>query len=205
MIINQFQDEKLSMLGFGTMRLPLLPDGKPGDIDQAQVNDMTDYAIANGINYFDSAYTYHEGKAEIAIGRALSRYPRSSFNLATKYPGHQLGVSGDPRKVFEEQLEKCGVSYFDFYLVHNVNEYSSRFYCDKSLGIVDYFKQQRDAGRIRHLGFSCHGDPENLRNFLEMYGDVMEFCQIQLNYLDWELQDAKRNAASLKNMGSRSG
>ncbi len=188
MIYKNFQDVKVSNLGFGTMRLPVLEDGS---IDQTQVEAMTAYAIEHGINYFDTAYPYHDGNSEISIGKALSKYPRESYYLATKYPGHQISKSYNPAEVFEEQLKKCGVDYFDFYLLHNVYENSIDTYLDERWGIIDYFKEQKKLGRIKHLGFSCHGRTELLKDFLDAVGTDMEFCQIQLNYLDWTLQDAK--------------
>lgn len=188
MIYSDFQGEQLSLLGFGTMRLPLLADKT---IDEAQVEAMTKLAIEAGINYFDTAYPYHGGQSERVIGRALNAYPRNTYKLATKYPGHQISASYDPAAIFEEQLEKCGVEYFDYYLLHNVYENSIQTYTDPKWGIIDYFKQQKELGRIKHLGFSCHGRAETLCAFLDQCGDDMEFCQIQLNYLDWTLQDAK--------------
>lgn len=189
MIYNNFQEKNLSLLGFGTMRLPVDADGK---IDEAQVREMTRYAIEHGVNYFDTAYPYHGGESERVIGRVLKEYPRDSFYLATKYPGHQILSNGyDPAAIFEEQLKKCQVDYFDFYLLHNVYENSMKTYLDPRWGIVDYFKEQKRLGRIKHLGFSTHAQTEGLREFLDIYGDDMEFCQIQLNYLDWTLQDAK--------------
>lgn len=190
MIYSDFQGKQLSLLGFGTMRLPLL-EGADGAIDKEQVGRMVRYAAEHGVNYYDTAYPYHGGKSEVVIGKALRQLPRESYYLATKYPGHQIAASYDPAAVFEEQLQKCGVEYFDFYLLHNVYENSLPTYCDPRWGIVDYFLQQKKLGRIRHLGFSCHGMLETLTAFLDKYGDVMEFCQIQLNYLDWTLQDAK--------------
>ena len=188
---NDFQGLKLSRLGFGTMRLPLLPGGKDGDIDEARTAEMTRYAIEHGVNYFDTAYPYHASQSERVIGRVLKAYPRESFYLATKFPGHQLADSYDPKVIFEEQLEKCGVEYFDFYLLHNVYERSIHTYLDPRWGIVEYFLEQKRLGRIRHLGFSTHGRVETIEEFLKHYGEHMEFCQIQLNYLDWTLQDAK--------------
>ena len=117
MIYKNYQGKKLSLLGFGAMRLPLLEDG---EINEPLVFDMVDYAIDHGVNYFDTAYPYHKGESERVIGRALARYPRDTFYLATKYPGHQISESYDPAAIFEEQLKKCGVEYFDFYLLHNV-------------------------------------------------------------------------------------
>jgi len=189
MITKQFQDKTLSLLGFGTMRLPLNADGS---IDEAQVNDMTRYAMEQGVNYFDTAYPYHDGDSERVMGRILSEYPRHSYYLATKYPGHQLISTGyNPADIFEKQLKKCGVEYFDFYLLHNVYEKSMETYLDPQWGIIDYFKEQKRLGRIRHLGFSTHAQTACLKEFLNLYGQDMEFCQIQLNYLDWTLQDAK--------------
>ncbi len=189
MIYSNFQDKRLSLLGFGAMRLPVHPDGT---IDEAQVREMTRIAIEQGVNYFDTAYPYHNGDSERVMGRILAEYPRDSYYLATKYPGHQILSSGyNPAEIFEEQLEKCGVDYFDFYLLHNVYEKSMETYLDPKWGIIDYFKEQKRLGRIRHLGFSTHAQTACLKEFLDVCGEDMEFCQIQLNYLDWTLQDAK--------------
>ena len=203
MLYRQFKDKQLSALGFGTMRLPLLPGGDAGDIDQAAVNEMVDYAIAHGVNYFDTAKPYHKSKSELAIGEALSRYPRESWYLADKFPGHQVvkGIGMPLEETFFEQLEACKVDYFDFYLLHNVNEYSMAYYMDESNGCLEYFKKQRAEGRIRHLGFSCHSAASGLKEFLEKYGSDMEFCQIQLNYLDWTLQGAEEKVALLAEYG----
>lgn len=194
MLYHDFQDLKLSALGFGTMRLPVLSDGA---IDVAQVEQMVEYALSNGVNYFDTAHPYHGGLSEIVVGQALRAYPRNSYYLATKYPGHQISSSYDPAAVFEEQLQKCGVDYFDFYLLHNVYENSIQTYLNPKWDILGYFREQKRLGRIRHLGFSCHGRTECLRAFLDAAGDDMEFCQIQLNWLDWTLQDAKEKVALL--------
>jgi len=189
MMTNDFHSKQLSRLGFGTMRLPANADGS---IDEAQVAEMTAYAIAHGVNYFDTAYPYHGGESERVIGRVLGKYPRDNYYLATKYPGHQILSNGyNPAEIFEEQLKKCGVEYFDFYLLHNVYEKSMEVYLDPQWGIVDYFKEQKRLGRIKHLGFSCHAETKGLKEFLDERGEDMEFCQIQLNYLDWTLQDAK--------------
>ena len=123
MIYRDFQDMKLPLLGFGAMRLPLLADGAE-KVDEAQVRRMTAYALSHGVRYFDTAYFYHKGESERIMGRVLSDYPRDSFLLATKFPGHILSERRDPAAIFEEQLKKCDVSYFDFYLLHNVSESS---------------------------------------------------------------------------------
>ncbi len=198
MIRVPFQNKTLPMLGLGAMRLPTTSDGK---IDELQTAEMVAYAMENGVNYFDTAYPYHNGESEIVMGKILKNYPRESFYLATKYPGHQIAESYDPAAVFEHQLKKCGVDYFDFYLLHNVNENSIINYKNEKWGIVDYFREQKKNGRIRHLGFSSHGNVENLREFLDYCGTDMEFCQIQLNYLDWTLQNAKAKCALLTERG----
>ena len=197
MIYRNFKDKKLSMLGFGTMRLPLKDGGK---IDEEHTRRMVDFALENGVNYFDTAYPYHGGMSERIIGKILSEYPRESYYLATKYPGHMISEDYDPAATFEEQLQKCGVSYFDFYLLHNVYENSIKVYRDERWGIVDYFLKQRSIGRIKHLGFSSHGQTDNLRDFLDEYGKEMEFCQIQLNYLDYDFQNAKAKVEKLNEL-----
>ena len=202
MLYNDFQNEKLSALGFGAMRLPLSTDGQ---IDQAELDRMVDAAIAAGVNYFDTAYAYHGGKSESAIGASLRRYPREKWNLADKFPGHQnvRGVKPlQPEEVFEEQLRRCGVDYFDFYLLHNVCENSVACYYDKNAArCIDYFLEQKAKGRIRHLGFSSHATPPCLEAFLEKYADKLEFCQIQMNYLDWTLQEAEKKVEILRRFG----
>ena len=195
MLYRQFQDLSISRLGLGAMRLPLMEDGKT--IDEAATAQMIATAMEQGINYYDTAYPYHGGMSEIVLGKLLKQYPRESYYLADKYPGHQIAETYDPAAVFEDQLEKCGVEYFDFYLLHNVCENSIGVYTDPQWGILEYFKEQKRLGRIRHLGFSSHGRPDNLKAFLDYADGAMEFCQIQLNYLDWTLQDAGEKCAIL--------
>lgn len=194
MIFTNFGEDTLSLLGFGAMRLPTKDDGK---IDEQLVREMVACAVENGVNYFDTAYPYHNGESEIVMGRILNEYPRESYYLADKYPGHQIAEVYDPASIFEEQLKKCNVEYFDFYLLHNVYENSIRTYTDPQWGILDYFREQKKNGRIRHLGFSTHGSIETVQEFLEYCGNDMEFCQIQLNYLDWTLQNAKEKCELL--------
>ena len=167
-------------------------------IDEAAAKEMVDYAMARGVNYYDTAWGYHSGNSELVIGRALASYPREKYYLATKFPGYDLSNMDKVEEIFEKQLEKCGVGYFDFYLFHNVCEMNIDAYLDKKYGIFDYLVEQKRKGRIRHLGFSAHGSVEVMRRFLEAYGSEMEFCQIQLNYLDWNFQDAKGKAELLK-------
>ena len=194
MIYSNFQDIKLSKLGFGTMRLPVKEDNT---IDQNQVEEMIDIAIKSGINYFDTAFPYHSGLSEISVGKALSKYPRDSYYLANKYPGHQIADEYKPEEIFEKQLKKCGVDYFDFYLLHNVYENDIDVYEDPKWGIIDYFVKQKELGRIKHLGFSSHAQSDTLEQFIEKHPNTFEFCQIQLNYVDWGLQNAKKKVEIL--------
>ena len=197
MVYKNFQDLKLSALGMGTMRLPVI-NGDDANIDYEAAQKMVDYAIENGVNYYDTAWGYHNGNSETVIGKALSKYPREKFYLATKFPGYDLSNMDKVEEIFEKQLEKCQVEYFDFYLVHNVCEMNIDAYLDPKYGIYDYLVKQRESGRIRHLGFSAHGSYDVMKRFLEAYGEKMEFCQIQLNWLDWSFQDAKAKVELLR-------
>ena len=190
MIYKNFQNHKLSALGLGAMRLPVI-GGDDSKIDETAAEKMVDYAMEHGINYYDTAWGYHGGQSELVIGRALNRYPRESYYLATKFPGYDLSNMDKVEEIFEKQLKKCGVEYFDFYLFHNVCEMNIDAYLDDKYGIYRYLMKQKRGGRIRHLGFSAHGSYDVMKRFLEAYGEGMEFCQIQLNYLDWNFQDAK--------------
>lgn len=193
MKMKDFKGIKLSNMGFGAMRLPTLENG---EIDEEQVFRMTDYAIEHGVNYFDTAYPYHGGKSEIVMGKALKRHPRESFYLATKFPGHQIRGKYkkdsiyDPATVFADQLKKCQVDYFDFYLMHNISDHALDTYMDPEWGIFDYFIEQKKLGKIKYLGFSTHGSIPCMAKVIEKYGEHLDFCQIQLNYLDWTLQNA---------------
>ncbi len=190
MVTKKFQDITLSALGMGTMRLPVFDDDD-SKIDEEKTSEMVAYAIRHGINYFDTAWGYHSGNSEIVMGKVLKSYPRDSFYLASKFPGYDLSNMDKVEEIFEKQLKKCGVDYFDFYLFHNVCEMNIDAYLDEKYGIYKYLTEQKENGRIRHLGFSIHGSYEILERFLEAYGDKMEFCQIQLNYIDWSFQNAK--------------
>ena len=196
MMYRDVQDVKLSALGMGAMRLPVV-DGDDSKIDEAAAFAMVDEAMARGVNYYDTAWGYHNGNSELVMGKALARHPREKFYLATKFPGYDLSNMGKVEEIFEKQLEKCQVEYFDFYLFHNVCEMNIDAYLDPKYGTYDYLLAQKKNGRIRHLGFSAHGDYDVMKRFLEAYGKDMEFCQIQLNYLDWDFQDAKRKVELL--------
>lgn len=196
-IRKKFQDMELSALGMGAMRLPTI-DGDDARIDEEKAFQMVDYAMEHGINYYDTAWGYHSGNSEIVMGKALQKYPRDSFYLATKFPGYDLSNMDKVEEIFEKQLEKCGVEYFDFYLFHNVCEMNIDAYLDEKYGILDYLLKQKENGRIRHLGFSAHGDCGVMKRFLDAYGRHMEFCQIQLNYLDWTFQNARKKVDLLR-------
>jgi len=207
MYYRELAGEKVSALGMGNMRLPTF-DGVEKNVDREKSQEIIDYAMSHGINYYDTAYRYHGGESERFIGQALKKYPRDSFLLASKFPGHMMvkkgggvvgftsGLAGWPDNtvegVFAEQLQKCQVDYFDFYLLHNVNENSLVIYDDPDLRVVDFVKQKKREGKIRHLGFSSHASSAaTIDDFLTRHEGVFDFVQIQLNYLDWTLQDAK--------------
>ncbi|MBQ8092578.1 MAG: aldo/keto reductase [Clostridia bacterium] len=200
MIYRNFQDIQLSALGFGAMRLPVI-DGDDSRIDETAALQMVDTAMQSGINYYDTAWGYHGEQSEIVMGRALGRYPRESFYLATKFPGYDAANWDKVEEIFEQQLKKLNVTYFDFYLFHNVCEMNIDAYLDDGkYGIYSYLMEQKRNGRIKHLGFSCHGDMPVLRRFLDAYGKDMEFCQLQLNYLDWSFQHGREKVDLLNSL-----
>lgn len=196
MIYNKFQDLNISALGMGTMRLPTKE--KNSDVDIDTTNELVAYAMAHGVNYYDTAWGYHSGNSELAMGEALKSYPRESFYLATKFPGYSLDNIDKVEEIFEKQLEKCQVDYFDFYLFHNLCEMNVNQYLDPKYRIFDYLMRQKKNGRIRHLGFSTHGSLATIEKFLNAYGEYMEFGQIQLNWLDWDFQNAKAKLELLR-------
>ena len=200
MIYRTFQDLKLSALGMGAMRLPVL-EGDDSKIDEAAAARMVACAMERGVNYYDTAWGYHSGNSERVMGRILKAYPRDRFFLASKFPGYDLSNMPKVEAIFEEQLKKCQVDYFDFYLFHNVCEMNIDSYLDPQYGIYEYLMKQKENGRIRHLGFSAHGNLEVMKRFLKAYGPQMEFGQIQLNYLDWSFQNAKEKIELLQQYG----
>lgn len=200
MIYRQFKEATLSALGFGGMRLPVL-DNDNNRPDPEAVQEMVDLAMARGINYYDTAWGYHGGHSEAVLGQALSKYPRSGYYLADKFPGYDLDNMDKAEEIFKEQLRRCGTDYFDFYLFHNVCEQNIDAYLDTSHGVMGYLLQQKQAGRIRHLGLSVHGSLEVLERFLEAYGEELEFCQIQLNYIDYDFQQARAKVDLLNRLG----
>jgi len=171
-------------LGFGLMRLPLKNPEDRESIDMELVAEMVDLYLKRGFTYFDTAYVYHNGRSEAAARKALvERHPRENFLLADKMPPWPVKTSGDYPKIFDEQLARCGVTFFDYYLLHSV--------CDKvyqdtlRLGGFDFMRRLKAEGRARHIGFSFHDSPELLDQVLREQPD-MEFVQLQINYLDWD-------------------
>lgn len=194
MITHDFHGTNISALGLGCMRLPTLEANE--QIDMVKLQEMVDYAINHGINYFDTAWFYHGGNSESAMGQVLKAYPRECFCLATKFPSFDRDFFEHGPEIFEKQLANCQVDYFDFYLLHNVCESNIDWFLD--LGVVDYLLEQKKLGRIRHFGFSTHGNLETIGRLLDAYGEHIEFCQIQLNWLDWSFQNAKGKVELLK-------
>jgi len=209
MTYNKLKDKNLSTLGYGGMRLPTKEVNGKYTIDEAEAEKLLTHAYKNGINLFDTAFFYHAGESERVIGKILNKFPRDTWYLSNKMPGNFMEIKdgkilldvaamgmknmtvSTPAEVFEYQLNNCGVEYFDFYMLHNVSESTFDLYTDESLGILRYLLEEMENGRIRHLGFSTHGRPETIEKFLDMY-DCFEFVMLQINYLDWSLQEAQK-------------
>lgn len=185
---------KLSKLGMGAMRLPQIEPGFAGPIDERKAQELIGLCMAEGVNYYDTAYIYHGGKSEAFLGRALSKYPRDSFCIADKF-----NVQADPdyRFQFQEQLGRLGMEHIDFYLLHGITDLTVRDY--EQCGCIPYFQEQKHQGKIKYLGFSFHGTPECLRELLAK--SEWDFVQIQLNYYDWFQGTAKEQYEILYEAG----
>lgn len=183
-----------SLLGFGCMRFPLKEDGS---IDEALSEEMLDLAMASGVNYYDTAYPYHNGDSEPFLGRVLDKYDRSSYYLATKLPVWKLEKPEDTRRIFEEQLERLHKDYVDFYLLHALNK--DRFEKLLELGVLDVCEKLKAEGRIKYLGFSFHDNYEAFERIIT-YRD-WDFCQIQYNYMDTDEQAGDRGYELAKRLG----
>ena len=170
-----------SLLGFGCMRFPVLENG---EINEPEAERMLDKAIAEGVNYIDTAYPYHEGKSEIVTGKILKKYDRDSFYLATKLPLWQINSLEDVDRIFGEQLTKLQTDHVDFYLMHAMNK--ERWDAMRKLGVVERLEQIKAEGRIKYLGFSFHDSYEAFEEIIN--AREWDFCQIQLNYMDVEEQ-----------------
>ena len=171
--------DKMPKLGFGLMRLP----EKDGKIDHDEVCRMVDSYMDAGLTYFDTAYVYHGGRSEVEAREAIvKRYPRDSFTLATKLPAWEMKKPEDRDRIFNEQLERAGVDFFDFYLLHSIEDGNIDTY--ENLDCFNWGLKKKEEGKIKHFGFSFHGSPELLVKVLDAH-PYMEFVQIQLNYADW--------------------
>lgn len=181
---KKYKNIDTSVIGFGLMRLPQ----KNGEIDLGKVQQMVDYAIEHGINYFDTAWYYHAGQSEIAAGKVLKKYPRQSYYLADKLPLRILRDKAHVLKVFEEQLKKCQTDYFDFYLAHNINKNEWKIL--KNCDVYPQLLKKKQEGKIKYLGFSIHDTPELLEEVVKTY--KWDFVQLPINPIDWDMVDAKR-------------
>ncbi len=176
--------ERVSALGYGTMRLPKREDGT---IDRPAAFELIDRACAGGVNYYDTAWCYHDGDSEVFVGEALEKYPRESYFVADKMPVWVLQEEADLERIFAEQLKRCRVESFDFYLAHSIDDDNYKPYA--KYGVYSFLAKKKREGFIKHLGFSFHGDAELMRVMLR--DREWDFVQLELNWLDWVEQDAK--------------
>ncbi len=171
-------------LGMGLMRLPVLDENDIKSIDYEQVNQMVDLYMENGFNHFDTGYPYHEGLSEVALRKCVvERYPRDSFKISDKLPLFSITKESQLEPIFQEQLERCGVDYFDYYMMHNVSGFSEAGWLN--VDSFSFANKKKDKGKINHLGLSTHANAEFLDNILTAHPE-MEFVLLQINYLDWE-------------------
>jgi hypothetical protein len=174
----------MTTLGMGMMRLPLLDENDQTSIDYEQVNRMVDLYMGSGFNYFDTAYVYHEGVGEDAFKKCVvERYPRDSFRIATKLPLFVITEESQLEPIFAQQLENCGVDYFDYYMLHNVSGFTETAW--KNVDLYSFIEKKKQDGFIRHIGLSTHGDAEFLEEILFDHPEL-EFVLLQINYLDWD-------------------
>ena len=176
----------IKKLGFGLMRLPLRDPNDQGSIDMEQMKQMVDTFLERGFTYFDTAWMYCGGKSEEAAREALvERHPRESFTLTTKLPSYMLKKEEDREWLFQEQLRRTGAGYFDYYWLHDVNANTIKTF--DRLRCWDFIREKKEAGLVRHIGFSYHDGPELLDKILTAHPEI-EYVQLQLNYLDWDSQ-----------------
>jgi len=188
---NYVNGDIIPLLSFGCMRLPIKGRDR-SNIDEELASKMLDYGYRRGINYFDTAYRYHNGESEVFMGKYLKKYPREDFFIATKMPGWLVKDREDPKKLFEEQLDKLQTNYIDYYLLHSLshgdNPMTHFKHVYEELGTFEYLKREKEAGRIRQLGFSFHGPMQLWEYLLDKY--KWDFCMIQLNYFDWDIDES---------------
>lgn len=185
MVFKEFQDIKISQLGMGNMRLPIKEGGADADIDYEKAQEIIDYAMENGINYYDTAYVYHSGKSEVFLGQALKKYDRDSYYVATKY---LIKANSDYKETFKQQLERLQMDRVDFYLIHCLTDDVLDDYLTN--GCIEFFLEQQKLGKIKYLGFSSHASVETLEKFASHH--PWDFAQIQLNYYDWMTGNTKK-------------
>lgn len=179
----------MKKLGFGCMRLPLTNPEDPTSVDLEQFCEMIDTFMDNGFTYFDTAYPYHQKQSELFVKKALvERYPRNSFTLADKLPVPFMKVKEDAKRIFDEQLNKCGVEYFDYYLLHSLNR--NHYQTALKFGCFDFIKKMKEEGKIREIGFSFHDTADILDKILTEHPE-MDFVQLQINYLDWNSESVQ--------------
>lgn len=174
----------MKKLGFGLMRLPLTDSGDSSSIDMERSRAMLDTFMQRGFTYFDTAYPYHNGRSEVAFREIVSeRYRRSQFTLTDKMPCWLIHSEADLQRIFDEQLQRCGVSYFDYYWLHALNK--SYYATMQRYGGFEFISRMKAEGKIRHIGFSFHDEPALLEQILCEHPEA-EFVQLQINYLDWD-------------------
>ena len=181
---RKFRELEIPLLGFGCMRLPMT---KNNEVDMVELDKMVEYSMNHGANYFDTAYMYVDSKSETVMGKVLKKYKREDFILADKSPIYKMKTKDDVRKIFEEQLKKCQVEYFDFYMCHNINKNTFDTY--KKVDMYNELLKLKEEGKIKYLGFSFHGTPDILREVVSEH--KWDFCQLQINYLDWDVVKGK--------------
>ena len=179
---RKYKDIEVPLLALGCMRLPM----KGEEVDMQELDRMVEYCMQHGANYFDTAYMYVDKKSEIAIGKALKKYKREDFLLADKSPIYKMKSRAEIRETFEEQLKKCQVDYFDFYMVHNINKDTFPKY--QEFNVDDELMQLKKEGKVRYVGFSFHGTPDMLKIVAKEH--KWDFAQLQINYLDWDVVKA---------------
>ncbi len=185
---------EVSLLGFGCMRFPM---DAQGNIEEKEAEAMLDTAIKSGVNYIDTAYRYHNGDSEPFVGRVLNKYPRDSYYLATKLPIWMVNSPEDVDRIFEEQLQRLDKEYVDFYLVHALDK--ERFEAMKKFGVLERLEQKRAEGKFRYLGFSFHDEEKVFEEILSYYN--WDFCQIQFNYMDTDIQAGLKGYEFAKEKG----
>ncbi|MBO4624128.1 MAG: aldo/keto reductase [Bacteroidales bacterium] len=196
---NPKNGDRISALGFGCMRWPMIKDADGKDvIDQEAVNEMVDYAIEHGINYFDTSPAYLQGQSEKAAGIALSRHPRESYYIATKLSNFGDASAEASLQMYKDSFKQLKTDYFDYYLLHAIGRGGKDAFEQRYVnnGLVPFLMEEKKAGRIRNLGFSFHGAKHEFDYFMELHDSgqlVWDFVQIEMNYVDWKHADGVRN------------